>query len=308
MKSLFRSHMTNIKEYNFFDNPFAQYYGFTSKDLHGLFADYKVPIEDQLDAHKWYDGYRFSTDPSLKMYNPWAIVNFLTSRKVDNYWEESDSIDFISKLFKNDALKAKVQMLVEGEDVALYLSDLSFSKKDFQTLQDLLGASEDFEIKEPIVEMFYAYILASGYLTLSDDWKGGPVVSVKAANFEVKTELEEKIVRYFADYHRISTSLVTHVPDEFKSILNCLNKDTQHLKHSTEKLFNAYGEDDGEHGNEIFVHSVINFAAVQIKFISTFTTEICYKKEAIADIVFTKNQRNWSYYSAQIQRLNSIRN
>ncbi|RNA18734.1 ATPase AAA [Brachionus plicatilis] len=298
-KSSLFSDLNNIVEYNFLNNHFARYYGFTEDDIKYLFNEYKIAEEDQQKAQSWYDGYRFNIDKTLKIFNPWAIVNFLSTRVIRNYWEESGNIDFIKKLFKIDAIKAKVQSLLGQEDTEVQLEDLKFSKDNFITLKELLNAGDNYKIEEPTVDLFFSYIFAAGYLTISEKQKYESTVSIKLPNQEVKSELEKKLVSFYKHIYNIDPQLFKDATDVLSVLLNDFDQDTNTLKNTLEKLFSAFPkfinikqdiEAAGVHGNEDIVHSAINYVALQIKCLSKFGTEVWYKKQTRADIMLINNK------------------
>ena len=152
-------------------------FGFTENDIGYLFDEHKILKEDREKAEDWYDGYRVAIDPTLKIYNPWAIVNFLHHKKIANYWEETGNIDFINNLFKIDAIKIKVQSLPNDEDIngqnnnltLVNLEDLKFSKDNFIMLKELLNMGDNYEIKNETVDLLFRYIFAAGYLTVTKE-------------------------------------------------------------------------------------------------------------------------------------------
>jgi hypothetical protein len=91
--------LNNLIDYNYFNNVFAGYYGFTQEDVEQLFVGYGIAEEDKKKACDWYDGYKVKIDPKLKIYNPWSIVNYLNRKEIQNYWVESGNIDFIKKIY-----------------------------------------------------------------------------------------------------------------------------------------------------------------------------------------------------------------
>ena len=298
-KSSLFSDLNNIVEYNFLDNYFARYYGFTEDDIKYLFNEYRITKEDQQKAQSWYDGYRVNVDKTLKIFNPWAIVNFLSTKVIRNYWEESGNIDFIKKLFKIDAIKAKVESLLSQEDTEVQLEDLKFSKDNFITLKELLNAGDNYKIEEPTVDLFFSYIFAAGYLTISEKQKYESTVSIKLPNQEVKSELEKKLVSFYKHIYNIDPQLFKDATDVLSVLLNDFDQDTNTLKNTLEKLFSAFPkfinikqdiETAGVHGNEDIVHSAINYVALQIKSLSKFGTEVWYKKQSRADIMLINNK------------------
>ena len=48
----------------------------------------------------WYNGYRFSPDRNIRIYNPISVMNALTERKFKNYWFETGPPSFLVNLLK----------------------------------------------------------------------------------------------------------------------------------------------------------------------------------------------------------------
>ena len=299
-KSSLYSDLNNLTEYNFLFNKFAQYYGFTEDDTENLFTAYKISKEDQHKAQNWYDGYRIALEPTLKLYNPWSIIQFLNHNKIQNYWEESGSIDFIKNLFKINAIRSKISLLLNQENIdeesnellMVQLDNLKFSKEDYLTLKDLINKGDNFQIHYDAVELFFRFIFAAGYLTVTENQKSGTLTSVKIPNKEVKSEMEKKLIFYYQKIYTIDNKLFIDVTNELEKLFYN-NKDTNNLKLSLEALFNGFpkfvnikkGDEEGVHGNEDLIHSAINYSVLQIKNLTQFGTEIWNSKEGRADII-----------------------
>ena len=149
------------------------------------------------------------------------------------------------------------------------------------------------------VDLFFSYIFAAGYLTISEEQKYKSTTSIKLPNYEVKSELEKKLVSYYKHVYNINSELFKDATDALESLLNDSSQDTDTLKLSLKKLFEAFPkfinikqdiEVTGVHGNEDLVHSVINYVALQIKSLSKFGTEVWYKKQGRADIILINDK------------------
>lgn len=189
------SDYNNVVEYNFLNNEFAQYFGFTQEDIKYLFDECEISEEDQRKAESWYDGYRFTSDPNLKIYNPWSTLNFLNSKKIANYWEESSIMDSMRKVFKIDEIKERTLSLLDQKDIAVRLDDLKFSQENFVSLQNLRIAAVTEKYNYYAGDLFFAYLFAAGYLTIAtcDDQITRFLTSVKIPNEEIKNEFERKL-------------------------------------------------------------------------------------------------------------------
>ena len=200
-KSSINPALNNTVEYSFLNNRFARYYGFTEDETKYLFDEYEIGIEDRSKAKSWYDGYRVEIDPTLKMYNPWAIMNFLSSKVIKSYYQETGDMDFMKKLFKFDAIKKQIQALLSSDEIGngqsghsifVELNDLKFSKDDFVALNKLLDFDDNYEIRNETVDLFFRYIFAAGYLTITEEQTNEPYTSVTLPNNEVKSAFENK--------------------------------------------------------------------------------------------------------------------
>ncbi|CAF0879543.1 unnamed protein product [Brachionus calyciflorus] len=297
-KSSLFSDLNNLVEFNFLNNKFAKYYGFIEQEIKPLFDEFNIKEEDQQKAYSWYDGYSVTIDSSLKIFNPWSIVNFLNNKKVENYWEETANIDFFRKLFKVKLIKEKIECLLSEVNIEskvpilVDLNGLKFSLENLRTLKEVMFKGDSCEINKRTVNLFLSYIFAAGYLTVSDEQIYLPKTSVKLPNKEVSSELEKKLIIYYDELYSVETQLFKNVTIELAKLF--YENDTTHLKNSLEELFLAFPkflslktsiEEKGLHGNEDLIHSVINFTALQIKELSNFGTEVWYKNKARADIV-----------------------
>jgi len=105
--SLF-SGLNNLNDLSF--DPFvAALVGYTNSDI----EHYLLPYVDALAVKKsisrqevfdtmrdWYNGYHFSADISVGVYNPFSIFEYLAKQECSNYWFESATPTFLIELLK----------------------------------------------------------------------------------------------------------------------------------------------------------------------------------------------------------------
>ncbi|CAF0781908.1 unnamed protein product [Brachionus calyciflorus] len=305
-KSSISSGFNNVVEHNFINNPFARYYGFTKDDVEYLFDEYEILREDREKAMIWYDGYIVGLDPTLKLYNPWAIVNFLQHKKVANYWEDTINIDFFKKVFKNDDIRRKIQSLLSQTDindqqsdhVFVNLENLKFSKENYISLRELLTKGDNYEINYECIDLFFRFIFAAGYLTLAEE--EGPMSfysRLKIPNKEIRSEFEMKLISYYEKLFSVDAKLFTNVTDELIKIFN--NQESNKLKQSLEELFGAFPkflnikentEKKEVFGSDNLSISAINYVALYLKTLNKYGSEIWYQNKGIADIIFIDNK------------------
>ena len=62
---------------------FSDDFGITTEEMNKVIKDFEVE-EDREEIKKWYDGYTIGNTTGI--YNPWSILNYLTDRKLIQYW------------------------------------------------------------------------------------------------------------------------------------------------------------------------------------------------------------------------------
>lgn len=118
---------------------------------------------------EWYDGYKFTDDPSaVKMYNPFSVLLFLSKKKFANYWFATGTPTFLLNLIK----------------------EVDYPIRDFERIEiaeDDLGAF-DIDLL-PLETILYQ----TGYLTIDHrDFKSGNYI-LTYPNRETATSLVSHI-------------------------------------------------------------------------------------------------------------------
>ncbi|CAF0789230.1 unnamed protein product [Brachionus calyciflorus] len=299
-KSRYLSSLNNWVEYNFLNNNFAKYYGFIEDELKPLFEEYKISQSDQLKVYYWYDGYRVTTDSTLKIFNPWSIVNFLHSKKLEIYREETVTKDLIRNFFKSELMKEKIECLlsqdnVDDEDqdsVLVDLNGLKFSIENLKILQKFFSKEDSCEIGYSTIPLLFRYIFAAGYLTITNEQNYSQLSSLKLPNQEVRSELEKELINHYMNIYNIDVKLFKSVTNELAKLFD--KNDPIDLKNSLEMLFMAFptfssletsNQEKGIHEKGDVIHSIINFTVLQIKNLSDFGTKFWYKKQGVDDVL-----------------------
>ena len=98
------SNLNHFKTYSIMKPNFKQSFGFTEDEVRYLCEQFFR--EDELNKcfdkiTSWYNGYNIK---NVTLYNPWSIMNCLSTYKFDpddfiqNYWIESGSLDYLNKM------------------------------------------------------------------------------------------------------------------------------------------------------------------------------------------------------------------
>ena len=145
------SGLNNINIYSTDTIDFSNTFGFTQDEVENALKEYNLSSYKE-GVKDYYDGYLFG---KTEIYNPWSILNFLKNKELKPYWTKTASTEIISDLLnKSDNItKKKFITLVKGGKIAVnanYVNEL--------VIKDLADYSK-----------LFAYMIATGYLTYSED-------------------------------------------------------------------------------------------------------------------------------------------
>ena len=145
------SGLNNINIYSTDTLDFSNTFGFTQDEVENALKEYNLSSYKE-GVKDYYDGYLFG---KTEIYNPWSILNFLKNKELKPYWTKTASTEIISDLLnKSDNItKKKFITLVKGGKIAVnanYVNEL--------VIKDLADYSK-----------LFAYMIATGYLTYSED-------------------------------------------------------------------------------------------------------------------------------------------
>ena len=130
----------------------------------------KEDILSQLKA--MYDGYHFSKNTDVDIYNPFSLINSLTRREFENYWFQTGTPTFLIKLLKENDYDLKD------------FSEGNITARDLTSKESMLSAP---------VALFYQ----SGYITIKDYDKELQEYTLGYPNKEVEQSfLEFLLPRY----------------------------------------------------------------------------------------------------------------
>ena len=173
---------------------YASAFGYTDEELESEFKEYiddyltsdNCPYKERLkflsDIREYYDGYRFSVDTDVKVYNPVSVGMFFTNGcRFSNYWENTG----VSTLAVEMAKRYDLLRIIDGENVVGLSAFTSF---DISLLAD----------KSLKASSIYALLYYTGYLTISDG--DSHALVLKFPNKEIAMTFTSSLVsRYMED-------------------------------------------------------------------------------------------------------------
>jgi hypothetical protein len=179
------SEINNFTEYSVLDKKFARYYGFTQEEVDMLCQQQNVSEDKKEEIKQWYNGYSYG---GLELYNPWSMVRCLFSEEheIKNYWEESGSFGFLTKIMIDDDVQKEIQNFMR----APYCQETVFVN-NYIDLASLLQA---------YTQTVVSLLLHSGYLNPKDGQRIGNKMAytLSIPNQEIITAFDSLIKKWTA--------------------------------------------------------------------------------------------------------------
>lgn len=126
-----QSALNNFYEYTMVKPGFfAEYVGFTEKEVQDLCEEYQVSFEEM---KRWYDGYYF--EGVGHVYNPKAVVEAILSEEFENYWTATETYE---------SLRFYIELNFEGlkDDVLTLLIHLGYLAYDRESEKAFISNQE----------------------------------------------------------------------------------------------------------------------------------------------------------------------
>ena len=231
----------NFKVFTVLDNEFADDFGITEEEMDKVIQDFEIQDEKE-EIKKWYDGYTIGDVEGI--YNPWSILNYLTDRKLIQYWVNTSSNDLIKLVLKNSStIKEKVERLLKDEEIEVPIN-----------LETVIVGIENNE------DNIWGLMLGTGYLKVTEVVNlAEHIYKVKLPNYEIKLLFQQIINDWFRN---------KVIGNDLKSILKDLV--TLNLKEYEKKFDILVREmfsymDVGENTAENFYHAFVLGMLVGLK-------------------------------------------
>ena len=204
------SDLNNLKVVTTTSREYATSFGFTEKEVFDALDEVNMSNE-KAAVKEWYDGFTFGDVKDI--YNPWSIINYLQTGKIDSYWTDSSSNGIVNKLIKTGTPDVK-------EAMAVLISGGVIEKKiDEQIVFDQLDKNED---------AIWSLLLASGYLCIESYKEVGrlkrKIYGLKLTNLEVERMFEVMIEQWFGkekfNYNNFVKSLLNGDIESMNEYMN----------------------------------------------------------------------------------------
>lgn len=193
--------------------------GYTPQELNHYFSTHiqelakteNQPIATiQLEIQRWYNGYRFSKDPST-VYNPFSVLYCLKKKNFENYWFESGTPSFLIELLKQNYSSLEFIEQIELSSDSLGTFDVGhlpiipiLFQTGYLTIHDYDKVTKKYKLGYPnyeVKESFKKYLLAAG--THSD------IPTVESTVSQLSFALNTDNIELFCS---LLKSLFAHIP------------------------------------------------------------------------------------------------
>ncbi|KYM37950.1 AAA family ATPase [Fusobacterium necrophorum] len=177
------SGLNNLAVYSVLDERYSSSFGLTKEEVESALNDYDLDYKME-EVKEWYDGYRFG---STEIYNPWSILNYISSQKLEAYWINTSSNGMINQVLERAGRT--------GSNIFQKLEILFQRKTIFQRI----NKSSDFHDLVNMDEIWQLF-LHSGYLTIGEKEQDG-MYELRIPNKEVYSFFQESFIqRFLGDY------------------------------------------------------------------------------------------------------------
>ena len=115
------SDLNNLKVVTTTSDEYGDIFGFTESEVFAAMDEFGMANKEEIK--EWYDGFVFGNRTDI--YNPWSIINFLDTGRLDTYWANTSANSLIGKLIREGSrsIKEKFELLLSGKSVHVRLDE-----------------------------------------------------------------------------------------------------------------------------------------------------------------------------------------
>ena len=181
------SDLNNLVVVTTTSSQYADCFGFTEEEVFTAMKEQGYGEKEQADVKLWYDGFTFGGITDI--YNPWSVINYLNTGKLDTYWANTSGNGLVGTLLRRGSPEVKQQFetLLQGDFIeASFDEQIIFSQLDHDK------------------DAIWSLLLASGYLKIlltpamqEPYFRIRPVYRMALTNGEVRIMFDDMIRRWF---------------------------------------------------------------------------------------------------------------
>lgn len=244
------SDLNNLKVVTTTSAEYDAAFGFTESEVFDALDECGLS-EKKACVKEWYDGFRFGNHKDI--YNPWSILNFIDTGKIDTYWANTSSNSLVEKLIRESDtdVKEKFEELLRGNTITSVI--------DEQIVYNELDDSE---------EAIWSMLLASGYLKVMSYEKyetdlsiSRPEYRLALTNLEVRKMFEGMVSRWFSSTKKAYNGFIKAMLADDTEIMN------EYMNQVALKTFSYFdtGKEPSGQAPERFYHGFVLGLMVELQ-------------------------------------------
>ena len=132
---------------------YAAAFGFTEQEVFAALERQGFTENDKKDVKSCYGGFTFG---GTELYNPWAVICFLSTGKFDTYWANTSENGLVGTLLRKGGpdIKHEFENLLKGGNVTVPVDEQMF-----------------YNPLDTNPEAVWSFLLASGYLKVVQSYQ-----------------------------------------------------------------------------------------------------------------------------------------
>mgnify|MGYP003307826679 FL=1 len=211
------SDLNNLTVVTTTSDKYATAFGFTEEEVFASLEECGLGKEKELVKY-WYDGFIFGEQKDI--YNPWSVINFLSTGKYQTYWANTSSNSLVGKLIRegNKKVKTTFEELLKEKTI--------WRAIDEQIVYNQLDDNET---------AIWSLLLASGYLKVLS-YEIGDLMGTEETmyeltftNHEVKRMFYSMIRGWFVyakeEYNEFIKAMFRNDIEEMNAYMNRVTRD-----------------------------------------------------------------------------------
>lgn len=242
------SDLNNLKVVTTTSEEYADCFGFTETEVQNILKEYGLSDKMQ-EVKSWYDGFTFGSHTDI--YNPWSILNYLSTGKLGAYWANTSSNGLAGKVIREGSkdIKQNFEALIRGEEIEVVL--------DEQIVYDQLFVKES---------AIWSLLLATGYLKVKGtrfvEQTGRSYYKLALTNKEVRIMFGDMIHGWFSDYDSGYNDFIKALlQDDVRAMNVYMNRVAQ----ATFSFFDSGNKMSAEREPERFYHGFVLGLVVELE-------------------------------------------
>jgi len=241
------SDINNVGDYSILHPRYAQYFGFTEKEVENLLSKAHIDDESIRKAIKeYYNGYYIG---DFVIYNPWSIASFFRDMRIESYWVNTESMVLGDRRLSTDLLITDIMQ----EQVKQLISNCKGSNQQF--IDITINPEVVFTNLKSDPVAAWTLLAYSGYLSLTNRKKNyGSTITYQAKipNKEVLDIYEDSIALWIREKLNLDDKGINI--DEVLKNFDLENIDQ--VKVITQQIISQHGDRMAQENESIF-HSLI---------------------------------------------------